>query len=37
MGIEDIMCGFGDALKGAGKGFGEALSKVGGAFSLFKR
>ena len=37
MGFDDIMSLFGDGLKGAGKGFGEALSKVGGAFSLFKR
>jgi len=36
MGI-DAICGFGDALKDAGKGMGEALSKVTMAFSIFRR
>tara|TARA_B100000678_G_scaffold236375_1_gene205972 strand:- start:398 stop:508 length:111 start_codon:yes stop_codon:yes gene_type:complete len=33
----DVVCGFGDALKGAGRGMGEALSKVTSAFSIFKQ
>tara|TARA_Y100001951_G_C11098201_1_gene160524 strand:- start:401 stop:505 length:105 start_codon:yes stop_codon:yes gene_type:complete len=28
----DFMCGFGDTIKGGGKSFGEALSKVASVF-----
>jgi len=37
MGFDDFMCGFGDTVKGGGKSFGDALSKVAGAFTFFKR
>tara|TARA_B100001245_G_C22499788_1_gene253296 strand:- start:353 stop:463 length:111 start_codon:yes stop_codon:yes gene_type:complete len=36
MGI-DFMFGFADTVKGGGKAFGEALSKVCGSFAVLKR